>query len=195
MATAAAPSNTTSDKAYSYSRGAASATRALIDSSNPSPGTTSGIATPSDPASPQATLHRRKTNNYESALTDRLNASLVESGSTPMAKDDISSSTTHTQAPSGSGTGPTISSGLAYRGDEAAAKTIPAGQQAYTSQNDANSGTSRPGLAGAGMLGRQQSWKQTDQKRAVMDRMLNSDAAGQTHKVGGYTSSAPGTSA
>lgn len=56
---------------------------------------------------------------------------------------------------------PKVVSGLAYRGDNADA-TI-----------------SRPGV-----LGRQQSWKASDQKRAHMERMLSSDST----KAGGYTS-------
>ena len=178
---------TTTAPPYNYSRGAASATRALLDSSNVSPETASGTDTPSNPMSPHATLHRRKTNHYESALVERLNVSLAETHSSPLSKDAT------TLAPSNE-TGPTISSGLAYRGDEAAAKSTPHSQQAYASA-DRSEGISRPGLSGSGMLGRQQSWKQADQKRAVMERMLSSAAAGDGHKAGGYSSSVSGSPA
>lgn len=59
----------------------------------------------------------------------------------------------------------TVVSGLAYRGDDATA-----------SPTDA----SRPAI---GLLGRQQSWNTSDQKRAHMERMLSSKG-----KAGGYSS-------
>jgi len=56
---------------------------------------------------------------------------------------------------------PKVVAGLAYRGD------------------NADSTSSRPGV-----LGRQQSWKSSDQKRVHMERMLSSDSS----NAGGYTS-------
>lgn len=62
-----------------------------------------------------------------------------------------------------------VVSGLAYRGDHAQA-----------SHTDA----SRPSI---GLLGRQQSWKTSDAKRANMERMLSSEG-----KSGGYSSTGHG---
>lgn len=62
---------------------------------------------------------------------------------------------------------PKVVGGLAYRGD------------------NANASTSRPGV-----VGRQQSWKASDQKRAQIERMLSSDTA--KPGIGGYTSTTPG---
>lgn len=60
---------------------------------------------------------------------------------------------------------PRVVAGLAYRG------------------NNADATASRPGV-----LGRQQSWKTSDQKRANMETMLRSDGP----KTAGYTSTATG---
>lgn len=141
-------STSSANDQYSYTRASTVATRALVDS-NPASNQQSGTATPSDPTSPHGTLHRRKTNNYESALADRLSASVAsEAAETSQSQPVVSSS------------------GLAYRGDSPRA------------DND-----KAPHI---GLLGRQQSFNQADQKRQQMERMLSSETA--VPKAGGYSS-------
>ena len=171
--------------AYAYQRGSATATRNLVDSSATSP-IQSGTATPSDPSSPHATLHRRKTNHYETALADRLNTAITTTTTegptsvTNMTNDPSTTTTNDDDQPQSqsddhvhaTASGPRIVGTVAYKGDAAAAQTpgwMPA----------------RPGLGGA--MGRQQSWKQGDQKRGHMERMLSSDDVAEKRK--GYSSS------
>ena len=88
---------------YTFPRPATAATRSLVDpASNPQ----SGTATPSDPTSPHGTLHRRKTNNYEAALADRLTAEASSSDDKPIVAAGLayrgpSSNTAPTAAPTG----------------------------------------------------------------------------------------------
>jgi len=136
-------------------------------------GLASGQATPSDPSSPHGTLHRRKTNNYESALADRVNTTISQTSN--MSLDQPSSSTSATSYPDFNAdghqpadtSGPRVVGSVAYKGDVAAANT------------DASQ-PARPGVGGA--LGRQQSWKRDDLKRVNMERMLSSDGG-----KGGYS--------
>lgn len=166
MASATSPS-------YAYTRGSANATRSLIDSTTASP-SNSGTATPSDPTSPHATLHRRKTNNYESALADRLNTTITQTTNEgPTAVSNMTNDTdSNANNGQGQSQGPRVVGTVAYKGDAAASQTP-------------GSPPARPGLGGA--LGRQQSWKQADQKRGFMERMLSSDDGAGERK--GYTSS------
>lgn len=171
MSSAVTSPPSASPNQYTYTRGSTAATRSLVDS-NPASTHQSGTATPSDPTSPYGTLHRRKTNNYESALADRLTASIG-----PEQSDSSSNK-------------PVISSGLAYRGDS---------QQQQQQQTQTQSSPTGPVTSDAGpedrpllgVLGRQQSFKQTDQKRAQMERMLSSEAVSK----GGYSSNHPTSAA
>ncbi|KAG8626890.1 hypothetical protein KVT40_005835 [Elsinoe batatas] len=162
-----------SSEPYSFSRPSAAATRSLIDS-NPPSNHQSGTATPSDPISPHGTLHRRKTNNYETALADRL-------------KETVSTEDKSGSAASSSSE-PRYSSGLAYRGDTGSAQISPA-TSGTSPTGPVTEGEGRPLL---GVLGRQQSFKQGDQKRMNMERMLSSEAV---DKRAGYTTSQPTTPA
>lgn len=126
-----------------------------------------GQATPSDPSSPYGTLHRRKTNNYETALADRVSTTIDQTAN--MSLEQPSSSTTasshHNHDGSGAQpdtSGPRVVGSVAYRGDAATTQSA------------------RPGMGGA--LGRQQSWKRDDLKRVNMERMLSSDVG-----RGGYS--------
>ncbi|KAF2154149.1 hypothetical protein K461DRAFT_277250 [Myriangium duriaei CBS 260.36] len=159
------------DQHYNFTRGSTAATRALIDS-NPASKHASGTATPSDPTSPHGTLHRRKTNNYETALADRLSATIAADDTQP--------------AGATSGAQPVVASGLAYRGDSAAAQQ-PAHTEDTTSTGPITSDAGANDRPLLGVLGRQQSFKQDDQKRQQMERMLSSDGA----KRGGYSTNQP----
>lgn len=175
--TAAAASSSQSPQ-YSFQRPSTTATRALIDSSTNSPSSKSGIATPSDPDAPHATLHRRKTNNYESALADRLHSTVAEQ---QQQQSQLSDNAVSSPAPADSNaqvkaSEPIIHGSLAYRGDNAASST--------TSPSQGGPESGRPGLTN--VLGRQQSWKMGDQKRANMERMLGRE----TREGRGYSSSA-----
>ncbi|KAF4552037.1 Hypothetical protein D9617_11g008840 [Elsinoe fawcettii] len=172
--TSVSPAAASSTIPYSFSRPSATATRSLIDS-NPPSNHQSGTATPSDPISPHGTLHRRKTNNYETALADRLKETVA---SEPTSEDKNAAS---------SGTEPIVSSGLAYRGAAGAAQVSPTSSS--TSPTGPVTEGERPLL---GVLGRQQSFKQGDQKRVNMERMLSSE---EVHKRAGYTTSQPATPA
>ena len=94
---------------------------------------------------------------------------------------------------------------VAYRGDAGAAATpgSPALADATATQTHEHTHTSsvgehdpqqdqhpsvRPGLV-TGALGRQQSWKLDDKKRAVMERILSSE---KVQSGGGYTTSQVG---
>ncbi|PNS16816.1 hypothetical protein CAC42_4780 [Sphaceloma murrayae] len=172
--TSISPAASRPNEPYAFSRPSATATRSLIDS-NPPSSHASGTATPSDPISPHGTLHRRKTNNYETALADKLKETVA---STSEAQDPQGTSS------ASSSSEPVVASGLAYRGDAAAAQAkVPKTPTGPVTEGE------RPLL---GVLGRQQSFKQGDQKRMVMERMLSSD---QVSKRGGYSSSQPTTPA
>ncbi|GAB7349011.1 hypothetical protein MBLNU459_g7983t1 [Dothideomycetes sp. NU459] len=148
-------STTTSPPAhepYDYQRPSATATRSIVSPTSQSTDAatttlTAAADTTMAPERHSAAMHpphRRLSNNYERALSDRAAAT---------------TSTNPNAAP------PTALGGLAYRGDGAGATET------------------RPGV---GLLGRQQSWKADDQKRAHMQRIL----AGE--KSGGYTTASAG---
>ncbi|GAB7337282.1 hypothetical protein MBLNU457_g2648t1 [Dothideomycetes sp. NU457] len=165
--------STQTQPSYDYTRPSTTATRAIVSSDTP---IMTGQVTPSDPSSPHGTLHRRKTNNYETALADRVNTTIDQTAN--MSLEHPSSSTSATSHPGLDGSdahadtsGPTVVGSVAYVGDAAAAHVCPTDK--YTQP-------ARPGVGGA--LGRQQSWKRDDLKRVNMERMLSSDA-----RRGGYS--------
>lgn len=108
--------STTQQQDYTYTRPALAATRSLLSDSP----VASGTATPSDPTSPHGTLHRRKTNNYETALASQLGS---DDGTT------------------------VVQSGLAYRGTTAAAAQPTTGPAPTGPVTDASQQPT-PGLLG-----------------------------------------------
>ncbi|PSK36152.1 hypothetical protein B9Z65_5967 [Elsinoe australis] len=181
--TSISPLAASTAKPYSYARASATATRSLVDSNPPSTHQ-SGTATPSDPISPHGTLHRRKTNNYETALADRLKETVASDSSVSPEESHKAAATSSSDA-----TKPVVVAGLAYRGDAAAAQVGQGVGEKGPTGPVVTEGSERLLL---GVLGRQQSFKQGDQKRMVMERMLSSEAV---EKRGGYTTSQPTTPA
>jgi len=64
---------------YNYTRPSTAATRSLVSSD----------AAATGEASPYGTLHRRKTNNYESAVADQLNTTVNQASTSATSKPDL----------------------------------------------------------------------------------------------------------
>lgn len=168
MATSTAQPTTTptspASNAYTFNRASTMSTRAMLDAAtSPADPTTTTSALDDtadadedtwDPQTHHPRLHRRRTNNYETAVNER-KASL--SSTSPTSPTSPSAATGTLGGMSGNAAKPDVSASHVYRGE---------GQEPGSAKD-------RPG-----MLGRVQSWRQEDQRRGFMERMLSSGKEG-----------------